>query len=252
MNINIRELLFLKRKIKNCFRRLFFIKPKPAKESKIVHQYLDGLNGIEIGGSTHNPFGLDKTGGYANLDYTTNHAPEKWFAQGFPVAKVNIVSLGDDLPFKDSALDYVVSSHVIEHFFDPIKAIKEWLRVVKKDGFVIMIVPHKERTFDVNKLETDYEELLKRHSGEIQIQDYIEQHDKTHDKTSIKSFNHKLIKNKELSNDAIRYTTDDHHHWCIWRTEDFLELCKVSNFNVVEYQDVDDKVGNGFFVVLKK
>jgi hypothetical protein len=30
-------------------------------ESKLAHQYLDGLKGIEIGGSAHNSFGLDTT-----------------------------------------------------------------------------------------------------------------------------------------------------------------------------------------------
>ena len=29
------------------------------RESAIAHKYLDGLKGIEIGGSAHNPFGLD-------------------------------------------------------------------------------------------------------------------------------------------------------------------------------------------------
>jgi len=42
------------------------------------------------------------------------------------------IALGDELPFKDSSLDYVLSSHVIEHFFNPIKALLEWNRVIKK------------------------------------------------------------------------------------------------------------------------
>ena len=36
-------------------------KPKPRikfAESKLAHQFLDGLTGLEIGGSAHNPFGL--------------------------------------------------------------------------------------------------------------------------------------------------------------------------------------------------
>jgi hypothetical protein len=36
------------------------------KESLLAHKLLDGLEGIEIGGSAHNPFGL-KT---RNVDYT--------------------------------------------------------------------------------------------------------------------------------------------------------------------------------------
>ena len=29
------------------------------KESALAHKYLDGLKGLEIGASAHNPFGLD-------------------------------------------------------------------------------------------------------------------------------------------------------------------------------------------------
>ena len=36
------------------------------KESALAHRLLDGLEGIEIGGSAHNPFGL-KT---RNVDYS--------------------------------------------------------------------------------------------------------------------------------------------------------------------------------------
>nr|WP_300370618.1 methyltransferase domain-containing protein [Brachyspira sp.] len=35
------------------------------------------------------------------------------------------MSNGDDLPFKDNAVDFVFVSHIFEHFYDPIKALKE-------------------------------------------------------------------------------------------------------------------------------
>lgn len=36
------------------------------KESELAHKYLDGLSGVEIGGSAYNPFGLNTL----NVDYT--------------------------------------------------------------------------------------------------------------------------------------------------------------------------------------
>ena len=44
---------------------------------------------------------------------------------------------------------------------------------------------------------------------------------------------------------------DGYKHHSVWDTKSFLELCKYLNFNVVDYMDVDDKVGNGFTVVIK-
>ena len=37
----------------------------------------------------------------------------------------------------------------------------------------------------------------------------------------------------------------------VWTTKSFLNLCKTFEFNVIDYLDVDDKVGNGFAIVIE-
>jgi SAM-dependent methyltransferase len=183
--------------------------------SPLANKYLSQMRGIEIGGSEHNQFYLNTL----NVDFTSDetiYTKEQLVLSG-KVLKVDIVALGDDLPFKDNTLDFVINSHVLEHFYDPIKAIKEWLRVIRPGGYLFMIIPHKERTFDKDKPRTTLKELIDRHSG----------------------------KNPLLS-------LDHHGHYSYWITEDLLELCRYLNLNVVEFQDVDDKVGNGFSIVIKK
>jgi len=51
---------------------------------------------------------------------------------------------GKKLPFPDNSQDYVYSSHCLEHIADFKNAIQEWHRVVKKGGFIITIVPHRD------------------------------------------------------------------------------------------------------------
>uniref|UniRef100_A0A915EBP8 Methyltransferase type 11 domain-containing protein n=1 Tax=Ditylenchus dipsaci TaxID=166011 RepID=A0A915EBP8_9BILA len=114
--------------------------------------------------------------------------------------KVDIIASGDKLPFATNSQDFVLSSHVIEHFYDPVKTIKEWLRVVKPGGYVFIVVPHKERTFDRERNRTTLAELIHRHE----------------------------------------------------HPTDFVELCKHYKWKVVATQDVDDKLGIGFTVVLQK
>lgn len=46
------------------------------------------------------------------------------------------------LPFEDNSQDYVFTSHVLEHISDPVASIKEWFRVLKVGGHLILIVPH--------------------------------------------------------------------------------------------------------------
>jgi SAM-dependent methyltransferase len=39
------------------------------------------------------------------------------------------------------SLDYIYSSHCLEHLADPIKVLKCWADVVKKDGYLYVVVP---------------------------------------------------------------------------------------------------------------
>ena len=182
------------------------------KESALAHKLLDGLDGLEIGGSAHNSFGL-KT---RNVDYTAEltcfkQEEIKLCGEALPV---DIVSPGDKLPLEDSSVDFVISSHVIEHFPDPIKALKEWYRVVKPGGYLYIIAPHKERTLDKERNRSTLAELIERHeTGKV----------------------------PETLND----------HCSVWITEDFVELVNWLGWKVLHVQDTDDKVGNGFTVVVQ-
>ena len=193
--------------------RNFFQKNKKTifKESALAHKYLDNLSGIEIGGSAHNPFGLDtiNVDRFSSMKTIFKDEEEKLCGEKL---KVDVKADGDNLPFEDKSYDFVISSHVIEHFFDPIKALREWERVAKK--YIFIISPHKERTFDKNRPISTIKELQDRHDGKIPFDDGYKHHN-------------------------------------VWDTQSFLELCKYLDFNVIEYMDVDDKAGNGFTVVIK-
>jgi SAM-dependent methyltransferase len=196
-----------------CFPKEYSIHNYPL--SALANRLLGRLSGIEIGAAAHNPFGLRTW----NVDYSDD--PNNAFKQHEVAvcgtyAKVDIVAAGDAIPLPDNSVDFVINSHVIEHFYDPVKAIKEWLRLVRPGGYVFMIVPHKERTPDKDRPRTPLAEIIDRH--------------------------------EHPNPPAI----DLHHHYSVWITEDFLEICNYYGWSVVAVQDVDDKVGNGFTVVLRK
>lgn len=48
------------------------------------------------------------------------------------------------LPFKDNGFDYVIISEVLEHINNPEPAIREALRVTKKNGKIIITTPYNE------------------------------------------------------------------------------------------------------------
>lgn len=186
------------------------------RESALAHQLLDGKRGIEIGAASHNAFRLKSR--CLNLnesfpDYTMQ-------VHGHRRARVDIVcNANHPLPFRDCEWDFVVTSHVIEHLYDVLAALKEFDRVVKPGGYVYSIIPHKDRCGEEDKPRTTLEELVARHLDESDLK-------------------------------ARMTRINEHHNF--WITRDFVEICQYLGFKTTHVQEFDDKVGNGFCVVWRK
>ena len=191
------------------------------KESMLAKRYCKG-QGLEIGGSAHNAFGLNTL----NVDYTKEITifKKEEIRQCGNYLPVDIEAPGDTIPVANGSYEFIVNSHVLEHFVDPINTLLEWHRIVKEGGIIFMIIPHKDRTFDKERPRTTLQELIDRHTGKTNL------------------------------NQAT------YDHFSVWITQDVLELIIYMNNNgifpkpvVIEaVQDHDDKVGNGFTIVLRK
>ncbi|MFA6979410.1 MAG: class I SAM-dependent methyltransferase [Ignavibacteriaceae bacterium] len=48
------------------------------------------------------------------------------------------------LPFQTKSFDVIIASEIIEHVVSPAKFVNELLRVLKKDGYLIITTPYKE------------------------------------------------------------------------------------------------------------
>lgn len=74
--------------------------------------------------------------------------------------RVDFLSDARALPIADRALDYLCSSHVLEHLPDPIAALHEWHRVLKPGGWLYLVVPDKRFTFDHPRTVTPAAHML--------------------------------------------------------------------------------------------
>ena len=63
--------------------------------------------------------------------------------------------------------DFVFSSHSLEHIANPLKAIKEWLRILKKGGYLIIIVPEKSACFDHKRNYSKFTTLLSQYEKNV-------------------------------------------------------------------------------------
>jgi ubiquinone/menaquinone biosynthesis C-methylase UbiE len=71
----------------------------------------------------------------------------------------------------DNTFDYLVTSHVIEHSPNPIRLIKELVRVVKTGGYLYNIIPHKDRIYDKDRALTTLQHLRDDFSGDVFTED---------------------------------------------------------------------------------
>jgi len=62
-----------------------------------------------------------------------------------PETKPNLLGDASDLYwFRNSSLDYVYSSHLLEDFEDTKFILKEWLRVIKPGGYLVLFCPDEK------------------------------------------------------------------------------------------------------------
>lgn len=68
-------------------------------------------------------------------------------------AIADVVADARNLPFADGSVDFLVSTHVLEHFADPKEVLAEWLRVLRVGGRLALIVPDWRHTFSCENEE---------------------------------------------------------------------------------------------------
>lgn len=79
--------------------------------------------------------------------------------------------------------DFVLSSNNLEHIANPLKALKEFSRVLKNTGYILLLVPMKEYCFDHNREYTTFEHILNDYINDITEEDLshlteiVEKHD---------------------------------------------------------------------------
>jgi SAM-dependent methyltransferase len=72
---------------------------------------------------------------------------------------------------QNECYDFCFASHSLEHIANPLKAIKEWLRIIKNDGYIIIIVPEKSCCFDHKRNYSQFSSLLAQYAKNVDEDD---------------------------------------------------------------------------------
>jgi SAM-dependent methyltransferase len=183
--------------------------------------------GIEIGGPSPHLFGAG--GGFplypriASLDNVNFSSKTRWegaiqegntfvFDSSRPPGRQYILEMTALVDIPPASYDFLLSSHALEHTANPILALHEWLRILTDDGVMVLVLPHKEGTFDWRRSTTTLEHMKGDFDGGMDERDLshlpeiLELHDLSRDPEAGDFAN---FKERSLNNFENRCL---HHH----------------------------------------
>jgi SAM-dependent methyltransferase len=137
-----------------------------------VYPLLDAIDGVQWAAET----------AWHSLDRAAGYSPEG--------ARRGELLLTDDIDLAqvpEDSYDAVLSSHVLEHIANPLRALSAWRRVTRPGGHLLMIVPHKQGTFDHRRATTPLAHVIEDFRRGVSeddlthLQETIALHDRSRD-----------------------------------------------------------------------
>jgi SAM-dependent methyltransferase len=208
--------------------RLMKVAKKKAREYREGPRPYCRGKGIEIGSC-----GKHTVKGSLLVDIVDN------FSSAAPY-KVDYRADAHELPkIESSSLDYVCASHVLEHLTNPIKAIKEWMRVLKPGGVLWLKIPDKRKTFDRKRERTKLSHLIEDFRKMVPVDDPSHIDDNNRNTDPPRNGKHPYI----------------HNH--VWVPEDMIELFNYIKINhaslkIISLRESSRKNAEDFSLVIKK
>lgn len=135
--------------------------------------------------------------------------------------------------------DFIISCNNLEHIANPLKAIKEWLRVIKPNALILLVLPNKKVIFDHNRIVVTLGHLIDDYNSNTSEDDlgHLDEVLKYHDLSldplagTLEQFKKRTMKNHE--NRAM------HHH--VFNMEILQEIYGYFNIQVLlEHTTVSD------------
>jgi SAM-dependent methyltransferase/glycosyltransferase involved in cell wall biosynthesis len=130
----------------------------------LSHAFVHG-RGIEIG-ALQKPLPVSSD---AEVTYVDRMSKENLY-ESYPelpesnLIDVDIIDDGETLStFESGSQDFIIANHFLEHCQDPVRTIKNFLRVLRPGGFIYMAIPDMWHTFDRDRPRTALRHIVADH-----------------------------------------------------------------------------------------
>ena len=159
--------------------------------TKIIYNIVRAKDGLEIGGSSNCDILYKNVNRLDNLDLikkdTNLFSNEKVLGVNFNCDATEIKNI------KDNQYDFVFASNILQYIANPLKALKEWNRILKTGGFIIL-------------------KFTKTHDKVSSLKKIIEHYMKNVKEDDLSSLPN-IMDNKEITNEKfIRESLSNYHY----------------------------------------
>jgi len=163
------------------------------------------------------------------------------------IGKCFINDSTDIYSISDNSYDFIYASHTLEHVANPIKALKEWLRIIKNDGYIILVLPDKMKSFDHNREYSKFTTIRSQYENGIgeddlsTLSEILEKHDLSMDSPAGTFEQFKLRSLDNYNNRCL-------HHY-VYNEALLNEICTFLNCSTVYSENTNN--GNIWFIMKK-
>jgi SAM-dependent methyltransferase len=220
--------------------------------SEVLEKIAKNKLGVEIGGKSDsgevmykNVDSMDNVV-FSNETIWGNHSGEFNFFED-KKGKIIINDATNISDIENEKYDFCFASHCLEHIANPLKAVKEWLRIIKNDGHIVLILPEKTVCFDHNREISKFSTLLSQFEKGVNEDDLS---------TLVE-----ILQNHDLSMDRpagdlgqfTKRSLDNYNNRCLHHyVYDAQLLQDICNFFGCEFMYTETQNINIWFIMKKK
>jgi len=128
-----------------------------------IYRVVGGLDGVNFSASTVWQGRIDEGRPYVYLKGLNGRTGRQFICDATDLGRLPAASY-----------DFVLSCNNLEHIANPLKAVGEWLRLIRPGGCLLLVLPRRESNFDRHREITAWPHLLEDLARDI------DEHDQTH------------------------------------------------------------------------
>ena len=198
----------------------------PFKHNNIfpIYEILEGVDGCNF--SINTVWEGQIVGGLGSYKYADSLTGMQYINEGSDLSTI-----------PNEHFDIILSCHSLEHIANPLKDLKEWMRVLKPKGHIILILPHPNFTFDHKRPITKFDHLVKDYKNKVDesdmqcLEEVLAYHNMKRDPLGPDILVE--LKERSLKNYENRCL---HHH--VFNIDLIKDMFKFSNINFVDSEFV--------------